>query len=135
MHADLLRAFPSYGISGHTFGLISSFLRNRRLQVVLNGKSLQEYPDNAAVSQGFILGPKLSLLYINGLPSDVICKAAIYTDDTTFYSKCNQASDLWQQLELASELKSDLQVTMDWGKKWLVDSSAGKTRFRSVSLI
>ena len=26
-------------------------------------------------------------------------------------SKCDQASDLWQQLELASELESDLQDT------------------------
>ena len=25
-----------------------------------------------------------------------------------FYSKCDQAYDLWQQLELASELESDL---------------------------
>ena len=29
--------------------------------------------------------------------------------------------DLWQQLELASELESDLQDTMDCSKKWLVD--------------
>ena len=34
-----------------------------------------------------------------------------------FYSKCDQASDLWQQLELSSELKSDLQDTVDWGRK------------------
>ena len=36
-------------------------------------------------------------------------------------------SDLWQQLELASELESDLGDTVDWGKKWLVDFNAGKT--------
>ena len=30
------------------------------------------------------------------------------TNDTTLYSKCNQASDLWQQLELASKLESNL---------------------------
>ena len=48
------------------------------------------------------------LLYINDLPDDVICNMAIYADDTTLYSKCDQASDLWQQLELASELESDL---------------------------
>ena len=36
-------------------------------------------------------------------------------------SKCGQASDRWQQFELASELESDLQDTVDWGKKWLVD--------------
>ena len=55
--------------------------------------------------------------YINDLPYDVICNIAIYADDTTLYSKCDQASDLWQQLELASELESDLQHTVDWGKK------------------
>ena len=43
-------------------------------------------------------------------------------------SKCDQASDLWQQLELASELESDLRDTVDWGKKWLVDFNAGKTQ-------
>ena len=32
-----------------------------------------------------------------------------------------------QQLEFASELESDLQDTEDWGRKWLVDFSAGKT--------
>ena len=47
------------------------------------------------------------------------------------YSKCDQASDLWQELELASELESDLQDTVNWGKKWLVDFSAGKTQLVS----
>ena len=45
-----------------------------------------------------------------------------------FYSKCDQASDLWQQLQLASELESDLRDTVDWGRKWLVDFNAGKTQ-------
>ena len=47
------------------------------------------------------------------------------------YSKCDQASDLWQQLELASELESDLQDTVDWGKNWVVDFSAGKIQLVS----
>ena len=53
------------------------------------------------------------------------------TDDTTLYSKCDQASDLWQQLELASELKSDLRNTVGWGRKWLVHFNAGKTQLIS----
>ena len=43
-------------------------------------------------------------------------------------SNFDQASDLWQQLELASELKSDLWDNVKWGRNWLVDFSAGKTQ-------
>ena len=70
-HAGLLHKLKSYGISGQIFGLISSFLSNRQLRVVLDGKSSQEHPVNVGVPQGSIL-------------------------------------DLWPQLELASELESDL---------------------------
>ena len=127
-HAGFLHKLNSYGISGQIFGLISSFLSNRWLRVVLDGKSSQEYPVNAGVPQGSILGPTLFLLYMNDLPDDDICNIAIYADDTTIYSKCDQASGLWQQLELTSELKSDLRDTVDWGRKWLGDFSAGKTQ-------
>ena len=53
-----------YGISGQIFGLISSFLSNRRLRVVLDGNSSQEYPVNAGDPRASILGPTLFLLYI-----------------------------------------------------------------------
>ena len=106
-HAGLLHKLKSYRVSGQIFGPISSFLCNRQLQVVLVGKFSQEHPVNAGVPQGSILGPTLFLLYINDLPDDVICDIAIYADDTTLYCKCDQASDLWQQLELNSG---------DWGK-------------------
>ena len=59
-------------------------------------------------------------------PDDVVCNIVIYADDT-IYSKNDQPSNLWQQLELASELESDLQDTMDWGRKQLVDFNAEKT--------
>ena len=99
--------------------------------MVLDGKSSQEYPVNAGVPQGSILGPTLFLLYINDLPDNVICDIAIYADDTTLYSKCDPASDLWQRLEFASKLESDLRDIVDWGKKWLVDFNAGKTQLVS----
>ena len=76
--------------------------------MVLDGKSSQEYSINVGVLQGSILGPTLFLLYINDLPPNVVRDITIYADDNTLYSKFNWASDLWQQLELASELESDL---------------------------
>ena len=72
-----------------------------------------------------------SLFKNNDLPDDFVCDIAIYADNTTLYSKCDRASDIWQQLELASELESDLRDTVDWGKKWLVDFNAGKTQLVS----
>ena len=106
--AGLLHKLKSYGISDifdlviyillyiyiyinilWIFGLISSFLSNRQLRVVLDGKSSQKYPVNAGIPQGSILGPTLFLLYINGLPDDVICDIAIYAVDTTLYFKCD----------------------------------------------
>ena len=48
------------------------------------------------------------LLYINDFPDDAICNIAIYANDTTLYCKCDQAPDLWKQLELAAELETDL---------------------------
>ena len=93
------------------------FINNRRLRAVLDGKSTQEYPINAGVPQGSILCPTLFLLHIKYL-SDVICNIAIYADDdTTLYCKCDQASDLWQQLELAFELESGIRDTADLGRK------------------
>ena len=87
--------------------------------MALDGSSSQECPVNAGLSQCSVLGPTLFLLYLNDLLDDVICDIAIFADNTTLYSKCDQASDLWQ---------CDLRDTVDWGNKWLVDFNAGKTQ-------
>ena len=39
--------------------------------------------------------------------------------------------DLWQQLELASEIESDLSDTVVWDRKWLVDFNAGNSQLVS----
>ena len=121
----------TYGISSQIFGLISSFLSNRWFRVDLDWKSSQWYPVNAGVPQGSISGPTPFLLFINSLPDDAFCYVAIYGDNTTLYSKFDQSSDLWQQLEMAAELESDLQCTVDWGRKCLDVFNGGKTQFVS----
>ena len=64
------------------------------------------------------------LPFINEVRDNVICKAVIYADIYLY-------SAMWQQLELVSELESDLRDTVDWGKTWIVDFNAGKIQLVS----
>ena len=135
-HAGLFHKLKSYGISGQIFGLISSFLSNRRLQVVLDGKSSQEYPVNAGVPQGSIPDPTLFLLYINDLPDDVICDIAVYADDTTLYSKCDRAYDCGNNLNWLLNLNLIYETLWTGVRSGLLISMLGKLNcFRLTGLI
>ena len=88
--------------------------------MVLDGMPSREYPINVGFLQGSISGPTLFLLRINDLLEDA--------DDIVLYSKYDHTYDLWQQLELASELEYDLRETVDWVRKFLIDFNTGKTQ-------
>ena len=77
----------------------------------------------------------LSQQCIDDLPDDFICNISIYAADTTLHPKCDQASNFWQQLELASEFECDLYDPLHWSRKWLVDFSAGKNARSQNSLV
>ena len=36
------------------------------------------------------------------------------------YTGCDKASDMWKQVEMSSDLESDLRDTVEWGNRWLV---------------
>ena len=54
---------------------------------------------------------------------------SLLADDTTVFSMCDQASDLWQQHELAFELESDLRDVVE--EKFLDEE---KSSFRMLGL-
>ena len=84
-HTDLLHKVNSCGISGSVFDLILSFLSNRRVAGVLDGKSPQEYAANACIFQGSVLGPLLFLHHINNHHVDVFCNTATHANNTTLW--------------------------------------------------
>ena len=82
--AGRLLKIKSYRISGQIFVLISSFLSNNLLRVILDEKfskkypiKAEEYPINPGALQDYILDPTLLLLYINDLLNEVVYKIAI----------------------------------------------------------
>ena len=96
---DISKAFERVCYVG-TFHKLKSYEWILWIQVAFDWKFLHKYPVNAGVPQGSILDPTIFLLYINDCPDDVICNIAVYDDDNSLYQKCDQTSNLWQQLEL-----------------------------------
>ena len=117
--AGLLYKLKSYGILGQLFGLIFSFLsHHKNIQLML------EFVKALFLILHFSYYTLMTFLMM----LSVILLSMLMI---LLYSKCDQVSDLWQQLELASELESDLQHTVDWGKKWHVDFISRKTQLVS----
>ena len=97
-HAGLLHKLKSYGISGQIFGLVSSFLSSRRLLLSLMGNLHK----NIQLMLVFLKGPFLVLQFSYYTLMTFLMMLSVvllYMLMILLYSKCDQASDLWQQLE------------------------------------
>ena len=79
--------------------ILSDFLENRTIV-------------NAGVSQGSILGPLLSLIYINELPDGLSSNVKVIADDTSLFSVVNDINTF------AIELNSDLKKVNNWAFQW-----------------
>ena len=73
------------GICGNLLPWFSSYLRDRKQRVVIDGFSSPWLHVTSLVLQGSILGLFLFLLFINDLPASVYDKSLIFADDTKLY--------------------------------------------------
>ena len=130
LDARVLPKLKSYEISGQVFDFISFFLSNS-----FRWLWMRNLHKNIQLMLEFLKGSSLALpVSYYTLMTFVMSLSVIfdiYPDDTTHCSKCDKASDLWQQLELVSKLEPDLQGCVGWGRKWLVDFNAVKTQLVS----
>ena len=120
----------SHGISGQIFGLISSFLSNRRLRVLLDGKSSQEYPVNAGVLKAPFL--MLHFSYCTLLTFLMMLSVILVSMLTMLLSVVSVIEHLICGNNLKWLLNLNLICgTLGSGKKWLVDFNAEKTQLVS----
>ena len=68
------------------------------------------------------------LICINNLLGYALCNISVYGDTITPFSNFDQASDLWQQVEMVSHLPGIL----NWGMEWVVDIDAVKIQLVSL---
>ena len=72
--------------------LLKNYLTARQQKVVLNGQTSSWLIVTAGVPQGSVLGPLLSLIYINDLSDGTTSSCKISADDTSFFSKIENKS-------------------------------------------
>ena len=75
------------GFTGSILRFLQSFLSNRYQRVTINSQTSDWLPILAGVPQGSILGPLLSLIYINNLPDGLESLAKLFADNTFFSPK------------------------------------------------
>ena len=110
-HDGIIFKLKQNGISGNLLSLLSSFLRNRKQRVVLNGQT--SWADvNAGVPQGSILGPLLFLIYINDLADGLSSNPKLFADDTSLFSVAHNANTT------PKELNNDLVKINRWAYQW-----------------
>ena len=118
-HKGLLHKLKSYGITGSYHAIISDFLTNRQIKVMLDGQSSAVFLINSEVPQISILGPTLFLLFINDLPDALQSKVALYADDSTIFCSSLGRRDA-SRTELCSMRDRDLAQVLAWGQHWIV---------------
>ena len=138
-HKALLAKLPAYGFTPSFCKLISSFLSNHFISVVVDGATSASFPVSSGAPQGSVLSPTLFLLFINDLhapDSDVHS----FADDSNLHKSSSfqrqPSSNARSQCRLAmsSTINSNLQSISEWGTRNLVKFNTSKTQLLTISL-
>ena len=83
---SLLNKLDHYGIRGHSFNWVSSYLTDRKQLVQFTSACSQPEPIVCGIPQGWIVGPLLFIIYINDLPNaSNLFKTFLFSDVTSFF--------------------------------------------------
>ena len=135
-----LAKLPAYGFTPSFCKLISSFLCNRFISVVVDGATSASFPVSSGVPQGSVLSPTLFLFFINDLLHATASDVHSFTDDSNLHKsssfQCQPSSNARSQSRLAisSNINSDLQSISEWGTRNLVKFNTSKTQLLTISL-
>lgn len=128
-HRGLISALSRIGVSGSLLRWFTSYLSDRRQQVVVDGSTSASSLVRSGVPQGSILGPLLFSIYIDPITSlslSSTSKILLYADDILLYKPI-----LCEEDEIA--LQSDINIIINWINDASLKLNASKTKLLLVS--
>jgi hypothetical protein len=126
-HKILLKKLHYYGLLNTSYGLLESYITNRKQYVEFEGTCSSSLYLTTGVPQGSILGPLLFLIYMNDIShacSSIDC--ILYADDTTLSSTLKTVNNSIRISE--SEINKELSNVSDWLKLNKLSVNASKTK-------
>ena len=99
------------GFSKNLFAWFKSYHNERKFKININTSYSSPSNLTCGVSQGFIPGPDLFLLYINGLPQAVASDWLLYADDADDTCIVFQHKNV---TEIKKQLRRDFSTFYDW---------------------
>ena len=119
-HKGLLFKLRQVGIEGKVLNWLSTYLENRRQQVVINGCNSSVLPVKAGVPQGSVLGPLLFLVFFNDITQGIDSTMSLFPDDSILGSIVDDPNISGQTLN------KDLEKLWSWATRWQVKFNPSK---------
>ena len=129
-HLGILYKLCSVGIGGSVQSILTQFLSNRSLQVMVDGCRSKLVNVVSGVPQVNVLGPSLFLLYTSELFSILKNKLIGYADDSTLMAAVPSPG---VRVAVAESLMRDLGRVSEWCHLWRMKLNASKTKTMIVS--
>ena len=139
-HKALLAKLPAYGFIPSFCKLISNFLSNRFISVVVDGATSASFLVSSSVPQGSVLSPTPFLLFINDLLHATVSDVHSFANDSNLHKsssfQCQPSCNARSQscLAMSSTINSDLRSISEWGTCNLVKFNTSKTQLLTISL-
>lgn len=125
-HDKLLSKLHAIGLPQSLVNWYQSYLSNRPLRVVFNGKKSEKFIQNSGVPQGSVLGPILFNIFINDITSVLKCNVLLFADDSKIFVKVRNIDD-------CIALQNDINALCDWCDRNDLQLNANKCYFIAFS--